>query len=72
MQLSRQQQEQFHRDGFLVFPGLFSKAEIAASKSSTFCRDTPARNCFSASALASARAAPGVSHKQANKAEAHA
>ena len=30
MDLDRQRLEQFQRDGFLVFPGLFSKSEIAA------------------------------------------
>ena len=35
MHLSRPLLEQFHRDGFLVFPGLFSKAEIAALRQET-------------------------------------
>ena len=35
MHLSRPLLEQFHRDGFLVFPGLFSKAEIAALRRET-------------------------------------
>jgi ectoine hydroxylase len=35
MHLGRQQLEQFHRDGFLVFPGLFSKSEIAVLRQET-------------------------------------
>ena len=35
MQLTRQQQEQFNRDGFLLFPGLFSKSEIAVLRQET-------------------------------------
>ena len=35
MRLSRQQQEQFDRDGFLLFPGLFSKSEIAVLRQET-------------------------------------
>lgn len=30
MQLNSQQLEAFERDGFLIFPSLFSKAEVAA------------------------------------------
>ena len=35
MHLDRQRLEQFQHDGFLVFPGLFSKAEIAALRQET-------------------------------------
>ena len=35
MHLDRQRLEQFHRDGFLVFPGLFSKSEIAVLRQET-------------------------------------
>ena len=35
MQLDRQQLEQYERDGYLLFPGLFSKAEIAALRAET-------------------------------------
>ena len=35
MQLSDEQVSRFRRDGFLVFPGLFSKAEIAVLRAET-------------------------------------
>ena len=35
MHLTPAQLEQFHRDGFLVFPGLFSKSEVAALRQET-------------------------------------
>ena len=35
MRLSRQQEQAFQRDGYLIFPGLFSKAEIAVLRGET-------------------------------------
>jgi len=35
MQLSEEQVARFRRDGFLLFPGLFSKAEIAVLRAET-------------------------------------
>ena len=35
MRLTPQQVAQFERDGYLVFPGLFSRAEVAALRAET-------------------------------------
>ena len=35
MRLSPQQLEQYHRDGYLIFPGLFSQREIAVLREET-------------------------------------
>jgi ectoine hydroxylase len=35
MHLTAQQVEQFHRDGYLIFPGLFSAAEVAVLRAET-------------------------------------